>query len=124
MKRLSAVVLAAVILSIVTFGGIIAYAYEFIGSEIYYEDNTYDVYCSEKYEIDPYNDSWYFYNSEKNGEITLECKFDYSQGREKVPDSLTDKKYGKRYVTSISGSCGIKEFDLNPKNKYMKLVDK
>lgn len=44
----------------------------------------------------------------KNGEITLECKFDYSQGREKVPDSLTDKKYGKRYVTSISGSCGIK----------------
>ena len=100
MKRLSAVVLAAVILSIVAFGGIIAYAYEFIGSEIYYEDNTYDVYCSEKYEIDPYNDSWYFYNS------------------------LTDKKYGKRYVTSISGSCGIKEFDLNPKNKYMKLVDK
>lgn len=65
MKRLSAVVLAAVILSIVAFGGIIAYAYEFIGSEIYYEDNTYDVYCSEKYEIDPYNDSWYFYNSEK-----------------------------------------------------------
>ena len=46
MKRLSAVVLAAVILSIVAFGGIIAYAYEFIGSEIYYEDNTYDVYCS------------------------------------------------------------------------------
>ena len=91
---------------------------------IYYKDNTYDAYCSEKYEIDPYNDSWYFYNSEKNGEITLECKFDYSQGREKVPDSLTDKKYGKRYVTSISGSCGIKEFDLNPKNKYMKLVDK
>lgn len=58
-------------------------------------------------------------------EITLECySFEaYYNSKVKVPDSYTDTKGNKRYVTSISGSCAFKVFDLNPENKYMKLVD-
>lgn len=58
-------------------------------------------------------------------EITLDC-YDlevYYNSKVKVPDSYTDNKGNKRYVTSISGSCAFKAFDLNPKNKYMSLID-
>lgn len=58
-------------------------------------------------------------------EITLDCYggFEaYYNSKVKVPDSYTDTKGNKRYVTSISGSCAFKDFDLNPENKYMKLV--
>lgn len=58
-------------------------------------------------------------------EITLECNSfkEYYNSKVKVPDSYTDTKGNKRYVTSILGSCAFKAFDLNPQNKYMKLVD-
>ena len=47
----------------------------------------------------------------------------YEDGKVRVPDSYISDEYGQRYVVSILGSSDLKEFDLNPKNKYMKLID-
>jgi len=47
---------------------------------------------------------------------------DYTDAVIRIPDKIYTKK--KKYiVTSLRGSCGFKEFDLNPENEYMKCVD-
>ena len=47
----------------------------------------------------------------------------FEKSRMKIPDRFISERYGTHDVTSILGSCNFRSFDLNPKNKYMKLVD-
>ncbi|MBD5140086.1 MAG: leucine-rich repeat domain-containing protein [Ruminococcus sp.] len=92
-----------------------------------YKDNTYDVYCDEgvsAYTVSA-NGTWQIFKGESKDETILRFSLGnrYSEYKVKVPDSITDKKHGKLYIKAIDRSCSFKEFDLNPENKYMKLVD-
>lgn len=126
-------VLAVIISVVITANSITVYAddksdetvtylggidYEYIGDSYDVFDNSPDGIPSHEYRL------WIPIVLNKK-EITLDC-YDlevYYNSKVKVPDSYTDNKGNKRYVTSISGSCAFKAFDLNPKNKYMSLID-
>ena len=96
------------------------YGYEFV-------DGSYDVIETEYHDPEwfPY-DFWFSGKNDDGktfyvlyGRDTL-C---YSKYTVMVPDSINGKMDKKRYVSMVSRSCPFKAFDLNPQNKYMKLVD-
>ena len=102
--------------SVTYLGGI---DYEYIGDSYDVLDNSPDGIPSHEYRL-------WIPHFLKNNEITLEnynISEHFNNSKVKVPDSYTDAKGNKRYVTSISGSCAFKAFDLNPENQYMQLVD-
>lgn len=94
-------------------------------NHLYFKDETYNVY----YDKDDYAaddcDKWNYYNKSQSNETVLE--FDSTlfccDDIVKVPDSITTPEKNTRYISSIRYSCAIKEFDLNPENKYMALID-
>ena len=73
--------------------------------------------------------AWHVYKTnKKNNEIILEFSNgmfgdDFSNSKMKVPDRFISKEYGVCNVAAIREACEFKAFDLNPENKYMKLVD-
>ncbi len=98
-------------------------------TDVYYiDENGYDVQDNSEsaiYSFNPY--IWHFILSEDKKEYTLKYNEDiltYLDCKVRIPDSCTGKKKkSKKYVTNIFYSCPIKAFDLNPENKYMKLID-
>lgn len=98
-------------------------------TDVYYiDENGYDVQDNSTegdYSFYPY--IWYFILSDNKKEYTLAYNQDiltYLNCKVRVPDSCAvEKKNSKKYITAISWSCPIKAFDLNPENKYMKLID-
>lgn len=94
----------------------------------YYVDDGYDVeYTNEAYYDINYMAWNYDYDKVLDGyTVEFNVSFESCQDMKiKVPDSfkLNTSKKKPVYVKYISGSCAFKEFDLNPKNKYMKCVD-
>jgi len=96
------------------------YGYEFV-------DGSYDVIETEYHDPEWFPYDFWFPGKNDDGK-TLSVMYGrdtlcYSKYTVMVPDSITGKNSKKRYVTSVSRSCPFKAFDLNPQNKYMKLVD-
>lgn len=102
---------------------------DILGYGFYYVDDGYDV----QYKEHSGNvNAWLTWHAAdypelgiKNGYV-LEFNQSYeSDWRVKVPDSFKSEtsKDKPRYVKYILGSCAFKEFDLNPENKYMIIVD-
>lgn len=94
---------------------------EFVDNGYDAEDNIEN--CEKYSDISPI---WWTYISNGETEITLEyCDANTVAWDQtiKIPDRFIGGKQGTRYVTSIVGSCDFKEFDLNPQNEYMTLID-
>lgn len=95
-----------------------------LGEDMYFIDNGYDVMIKTKYSVGFYRawDMWYDDNIDGYS-IDFLPDFVHDQ-RIKIPDSFKFKGIrSKTKVISIKGSCPFKEFDLDPQNKYMTLVD-
>ncbi len=103
----------------------------FMGPGFKFIDGSYDVIETEYHDPEWFPYDFWFPGKNDDGKTfyvmygrdTL-C---YSKYTVMVPDSFTDgyngKKAKKRYVSEVARSCPFKAFDLNPQNKYMKLVD-
>lgn len=123
--RMTAVLLITALTFAMSVSTVFAQTYKEIGGCLYFEfaDDSYNA----KAEIENYynmtcvSPNWNIYLSEDKKEYALE----YVNGNYnllKIPDKITGKKK-TRDVSAILGSCACHKFDLNPKNKYMKLVD-
>ena len=111
-----------------------AQTYKEIGGCLYFEfeNDSYNAKANIQrymYDIDP---DWNIYLSEDGKEYALERDhvvvyeddddFELSYTALKIPDKITSKSK-TRDVSAILGSVACHEFDLNPKNKYMSLID-
>ena len=99
-----------------------------LGTGYYYVDDGYDVQFTPNSTDDIDGMAWIMnYIENIDGyELTFNSNFESCRTlKVKVPDSCKAEasKSKPAYVKVINGSCGFKEFDLNPQNKYMKLND-
>ncbi len=99
-----------------------------LGDGYYYVNEGYDVEYTEDSCCNIDYMAWIqYYDKVLEGySVEFNVSFESCQDMKiKVPDSfkLNTSKKKPVYVKYISGSCAFKEFDLNPKNKYMKCVD-
>lgn len=97
-----------------------------LGRGFYYVDDGYDVQFTEDAVFNMNHMAWILNYRKDIGGYEIEFSSNYkSDLKVKVPDSYKSETYPNEptYVKYIEGSCAFKEFDLNPENKYMTLVD-
>lgn len=99
-----------------------------LGHGYYYDNDGYAVKYKENHTDDIDSTAWImdYTDNIKGYTVMFSRNFKSCQDLKiKVPDSFGSEKKGYEpiYVKGIKGSCGFKEFDLNPENKYMTLVD-
>ncbi|MDE6132792.1 MAG: hypothetical protein K2G04_05405, partial [Oscillospiraceae bacterium] len=134
--KMTAILLITALTCVMCIFTIYAQTYNKIGGCSYFEfeDNSYDA----KATIRDYSNimdvapNWNIYLSEDGKEYALKRDYvivyedddDFELGyiALKIPDKITGKSK-TRDVSAILGSVACHEFDLNPKNKYMSLID-
>ncbi|MDE5859741.1 MAG: leucine-rich repeat domain-containing protein [Oscillospiraceae bacterium] len=99
-----------------------------LGYGYYYADDEYEVKYEKSHTNDIDSTAWIMDYTESIDGYTVMFSSNFRSCQElkiKVPDSFgpENKGYEPIYVKCIKGSCSFKEFDLNPENKYMTLVD-
>lgn len=132
--KMTAILLITALTSVMCIFTIYSQTYREIGGCLYFEfeDNSYNAKANIEtymYDIDP---DWNIYLSEDGKEYALkrdhvvvyEDDDDFELGyiALKIPDKITGKSK-TRDVSAILGSVACHEFNLNPKNKYMSLID-
>ncbi|MDE5742639.1 MAG: fibronectin type III domain-containing protein [Oscillospiraceae bacterium] len=123
--RMTAILLITILTFTMSVFTTYAQTYKEIGGCLYFEfaDDSYNA----KAEIENYynmtcvSPNWNIYLSEDKKEYALEHE-NGNYKLVKIPDKIKGKKK-TRDVSAILGSVACYEFDLNPKNKYMSLID-
>lgn len=125
--KLRKILIAAAAAAIAASASISAYALAPIGkceyAEFHFIDDSYDVEgeidnylcdCGHKLDIKVLN----------NGNVVISNFWTASdKSCVKIPDRFMEGRDGISYVTKVSGSINCSEFDVNPKNMYLKLDD-
>ncbi|MDE7295594.1 MAG: hypothetical protein K2N72_14315, partial [Oscillospiraceae bacterium] len=102
-----------------------------LGEDMSFIDNGYDVVISSRYDIGPRR-AWDMTYIDALDGYSIYFEPYRTDLKIKIPDSFKYKRYRgnvfKGYTSTIEvkvleRSCSFKEFDLNPENKYMTLVD-
>ena len=97
-----------------------------LGDGFYYVDDGYDVQYTKSASDNINFMGWIkIYRKNIDGYV-LDFSTNYAGNFKcKIPNSYKSESSKKSpvYVKCIDGSCAFKEFDLDPKNKYMKVID-